>query len=707
FPLHASPGVGHHAFNGPVSLLWEARYDGPASKTDQASALAFSPDGNTVFVTGRSPGAGTENDYATLAHDAATGTRLWEARYDGPASDEDCGLALAVGPDETAIFVTGRSAGVGTGADYATLAYDPATGGLLWEARYDGPASRYDTALAITISPDGATVFVTGCSSVAGTRGGYTTIAYDAATGKQLWVARPGGRAGEGGWARAITISPDGATVFVTGDSKGSGVGKDITTVAYDAATGKPHWEVRYDGPASESDWAAATTISPDGAMLFVTGYSEGTGTGKDYTTVAYDPATGEQIWAVRYDGPASEDDVTRGITISPDGTAVMVTGHSGDADPFYDYATLAYDTATGEPLWEARYNGPTGYDAASAVAASPYGSTVFVAGSSVGGGPEYDYATLAYDAATGEQLWEARYDGPALATDCSQAITISPDGCTVVVTGGSVGAGTGYDFGTVAYESEIRPRLLPPEDRTVECPAPVAGPVSEAAWLASAAATGGCGGAEVRWREVSRTPGCGLSYEAVFEFWAVDARGGESERVLRTYRVEDTTPPLFAVPDVFQFDLLLWPPNHAYAAYDTDSLVSAADTCGEVGLAASGCRSSQPEEVHAGRTSDGGGGDGRTFEDCVVSVEGGHFAIRSERLAACGPDVPRVYTLEFTATDECGNASTARGLVRVEHDRRTEQGEVPAEASDPVIRPPFPYLHPTLYGEGCGAPRR
>lgn len=48
----------------------------------------------------------------------------------------------------------------------------------------------------------------------------------------------------------------------------------------------------------------------------------------------------------------------------------------------------------------------------------SPDGSEVFVTGYSIGNRTSYDYATLAYDASTGDQLWLRRYNGSANGDD-------------------------------------------------------------------------------------------------------------------------------------------------------------------------------------------------------------------------------------------------------------------------------------------------
>src|SRR6266511_96949 len=140
--------------------------------------------------------------------------------------------------------------------------------------------------------------------------------------GDKLWLDRYDG----GGLEDAFDVaaSPDGSTVFVTGESD-----YEYVTFAYDSITGSTLWARRYSGPGSTYNLALDIEVTPDGSKVFVTGYSSTPTTGDDYATVAYDARTGTPLWASRFDGPDHAQDLPEGLAVSPDGSKVFVTGWS------------------------------------------------------------------------------------------------------------------------------------------------------------------------------------------------------------------------------------------------------------------------------------------------------------------------------------------------------------------------------------------
>jgi hypothetical protein len=414
--------------------LWLKRYDDPKNAGDQARAIAVGPKGSRVFVTGGSDSGGFDGyDYVTVAY-AASGKRIWTARYDSGnppfyGESHDVAAAIALSPDGSRIFVTGR----GGESGYVTVAYDAATGKQLWASSYDEFGAN-----AITVSPDGSKVFVTGDTAGSAVPG-MSTVAYDASTGAPLWV----GKGAVDG--NAITASPDGSEVFV------AGAGPDYLTTAFDASSGKQIWSQRY-GRKGLYESAQALGVTPGGGRVLVTGTTAG---GKAFTTFAYDSRTGHQEWSRGYKtgGGDAED-----LRISPGGKRVFVTATS--PNPTHrnaqDYATIAYRVATGKEEWARRYGGPgqrNYINYAHALAVSAGGSKVFVTGSSAGGFYP-NYATVAYKASSGSKLWAKRYDGPAHRKDNANALAVSPTAPRLFVTGSSLGRRTHTDYATAAYRT-------------------------------------------------------------------------------------------------------------------------------------------------------------------------------------------------------------------------------------------------------------
>jgi TolB-like protein len=436
------------ASGGPGDLVWVGGYDGGG--TDEARALVSSPDGAKVFVTGTSRNDDNLDDYGTVAHDATTGKLLWAARYDSQIVQAEP-EAIAVSPDGARVFVTGHDNGAETSIDYATVAYDADSGTQLWVSRLAFPSTDHATALAV--SPDSARVFVTGYSYDARGVAGIATIALEAATGDVVWFKRYFGPSNSGAAGWAVAVSPGGDTVVVAGDSSTGPANADFLTIAYESTSGRPRWVKEYTGPGNALDVANALTIDGGGTRVFVTGHSQ-VGLYHDFATIAYDLITGSELWVSSYDGPAGKYDVPHDIAVQPDGSSVFVFGASDGGPTFDDLTTIGYDASTGAQLWVSRAGGP-GIDNAEAIAMAPDGATVYVAGTQVSpDASRADYITVAYDAATGGRVWSRRFDDRLHGIDQARDLAVGADGSKVFVTGKAPRRSEVPDFVTVAYET-------------------------------------------------------------------------------------------------------------------------------------------------------------------------------------------------------------------------------------------------------------
>ncbi len=413
---------------------WAQRYNGPGNGWDQATGVAV--DGsNNVIVAGYSYN-GTNSDYLTIEYSGA-GVPVWTNRYNG--NGEDRAYAVAVDGSNN-VIVTGWSGGIGSSWDYATIKYSSA-GVPLWTNRYNGPGNGYDIGTAVAV--DGSNnVIVTGYSTGSGSSYDYATIKYSSG-GIPLWTNRyngPGNAADE-----AYAVAVDGSNnVIVTGYSY-NGTNSDYATIQYSSA-GVPLWTNRYNGLGNGDDTAFSVAVDVSNNVI-VTGSSSGSGSSYDYATIQYSSA-GVPLWTNRYNGPGNADDAA--LSAAVDGSNnVIVTGwsYNGMND---DYATIQYSSA-GVPLWTNRYNGPgNGDDEAFAVAVDR-SNNVIVTGYSYDE-TNNDYATIEYSS-TGVPLWTNRYNGLGNSTDYAKGVVVDRSG-NVIVTGSSIGSGSGYDFVTIKYVS-------------------------------------------------------------------------------------------------------------------------------------------------------------------------------------------------------------------------------------------------------------
>jgi hypothetical protein len=286
-------------------------------------------------VTGSSPGKGGDSDFETIAYDAATGSELWAKRFDGAAGLDDSSGSLTVSPDGSSVFVPGLTFAATNDTDWVTLAYDASTGAKLWKREFDGPGTSLsqDGPSAISATPDGSAVFVTGESQGPSQGTDLKTIGYDATTGSKLWGSALTSDGQDNGFA--VIVSPDSSAVFVTGYGYNNATGfVDALTVGYDAGTGAEIWAKHFNGPDHLGGSAYEISVSSDGASIFVTGSVQRQATVSDYVTISYDTADGSKLWSRLYDGPGNAVDGANDLTLTSDGATVIVTGRSEDRPP-------------------------------------------------------------------------------------------------------------------------------------------------------------------------------------------------------------------------------------------------------------------------------------------------------------------------------------------------------------------------------------
>jgi outer membrane protein assembly factor BamB len=155
--------------------------------------------------------------------------------------------------------------------------------------------------------------------------------------------------------------------------------------------------------------------------------------------------ATATRQWTANF---SAKDQYTNGYAVaaSPNGSTVYVAGAAefGEA--------VAYNAATGATVWKYHLNSDSKIlgSAFKAIAVSPNGSTVFVTGSTqtVRNGPPCQ-AIVALNAATGAKLWQVVSTGTNYAY--SSPVAVSPDGSTVYVSNVGLDQTAAYNAATGA----------------------------------------------------------------------------------------------------------------------------------------------------------------------------------------------------------------------------------------------------------------
>lgn len=426
-PAAPAPCLPLHPAAGERCEAWTAEYDYAPGRAydgfDLVTDMAVDRTGTRAFVTGWSRAGDGTVDWATVAFDQRTGTRLWSARHHGAGDAADVPLGVAVSPGGDRVAVAG-ALDVGWAAwspsqgylplsedgAAAVVVYDATTGDPVWDVRADEPASGADAATALAFGPLGQRLYTAGLTTRSGHGNDVRTTAFEAADGTELWQATLD-IAGAADEPSGIAVAHDGTAVFVTGFGATAEGGTSAITAAYEtgpssAPAGTVRWTATEVGQSPL--FPPSLALAPDGSRVFVAGTEAGGG----YRTAAYDTADGTRHWFQEYAGPGAGHHAPQAIAADPGGARVYVTGFSAGTSDARDFATLAYAADNGRQLWEQRYNF-TSLDGARSVAVGPDGRRVYVGGYSEGcqlGCTQA--ATIAYDSTSGQRSWLARYDG-------------------------------------------------------------------------------------------------------------------------------------------------------------------------------------------------------------------------------------------------------------------------------------------------------
>ena len=383
----------------PLARQWVQRYNGPSNGYDYAGPMTIDNSGN-VYVAGQSDGVGTSNDIAVIKYNSS-GIQQWVARYNGPANNNESPAGIAV-DNSGNVYVAGTS--WGTNDDYITIKYN-SSGVQQWAARFNGSANSSDRINAMTIDNSG-NIYVTGQAQFNnGLLNDYFTIKYNS-NGDTLWTRRYDGgenpSSAPNDYAYSVAVDQSG-NVYVTGGARTYPSVSIIATLKYNSS-GVVQWVKWYNGPDTDEGFAIKVDASGNS---YVTGRRSNL-SNNDYITLKMNP-NGDTSWVKLYNGPGNGDDRPYALVLDGSGNT-YVTGYSTGSSTLRDFTTIKYNSS-GIQQWIASYNGAANnIDEAYSIVVDN-SSNVYIAGSSHEGSPtNYDFTAIKYNS-SGAQQWIIKFD--------------------------------------------------------------------------------------------------------------------------------------------------------------------------------------------------------------------------------------------------------------------------------------------------------
>lgn len=313
-------------------VLWSRRYARTGSSHETLFGIDVDSQGNAL-LTGRFSVTDTNDDFVVIKLNGYDGDVEWVESFDGGDQRVDRSWAITVGPDDNPV-ITGITVHDDDSASYFTRKLSGANGDEIWTRIIPGAiSSEYERAGWLELTTNGDLVMLNRTWS---TTTSYDVVLYRFAgdDGHTIWDTQY--NAGGTNADNPMNMSQDSdGNLLVVGVSAG-----DFMVLKFDVSNGDLIWAGEYDGPPGWYDTAKAVTTGPAGEVI-VGGFSDGSGTSWDMTTVGFDPTDGNEIWHLRHDG-ATQSDETNGLAVSSEGDLYLV-GYTTDPASGSDLCCLRY----------------------------------------------------------------------------------------------------------------------------------------------------------------------------------------------------------------------------------------------------------------------------------------------------------------------------------------------------------------------------
>jgi hypothetical protein len=399
-------------------------FNGIGDNNDNVRGIAVDAQGN-VFSAGYSV-ENKQNRNAALVKMSNTGTVICHNTINGTGTgsvDDYNGVILD--PSQNPVCA-GYLLTSGESNNILISSLSNSTCDTGWTKQINGPGAGSDKLYDITTDGAGF-VYVTGRvdtdPSAAVNEAVYTAKLNP--SGTIIWSSIYNSTGIVEDRGKQIRVGTSG-NVYVSGRTWVNGY-YDVLLLKYDN-NGNQLWAKTFDGGSGSDDpadlavgWSDEAYISAKSAQSFDTVY--------DYMTLKYD-ASGNLLWQNRYNGAGNGDDIPAGIAIDYGGSAVVVGESYVSAADLSDMVTIKYDGA-GNQLWLKSYNGSKSIqDVGDDVAINAQDQIYITGHTNMGSSTstKWDMITFIYDGA-GNELWSDQYNGPADSSDVPNVILLNgPD---------------------------------------------------------------------------------------------------------------------------------------------------------------------------------------------------------------------------------------------------------------------------------------
>ncbi len=316
--------------------VWTRYYNGGGD--DIGYGIAVDGSGN-VYVTGYKA-VTWEGPNIWVRKYTSGGDEVWTKTYNGPADGWDEGHGIAVDGSGN-VYVTGYETVTGEGKNIWVRKYD-SDGDVVWTRTYDGAASQNDEGHAIAVDASG-NVYVTGYEYVTGELTNIWVRKYDSG-GDVVWTRTYDGAANKNDGGYGITVDGSG-NVYVTGYEFVTGESDNIWVRKYNSNGGEI-WTRTHNGSANSQDGANGIAVDGSGSV-YVTGWEGVTGEWDNIWVRKYN-SNGDEIWTKTYNGVANDADGGYGIAVDGSGN-VYVNGEETVIGEGLNIWVRKYEGAFGE----------------------------------------------------------------------------------------------------------------------------------------------------------------------------------------------------------------------------------------------------------------------------------------------------------------------------------------------------------------------